>query len=443
MKHVDIPVRGMHCASCELVLENALRDLDSTLTVKASTKKGRVTIGSKGDIDLQRIHAAIRNAGYDIGEKNHIPWLSSDGEEYGLLLLAVMIALVSLRVLQSTNVSSLSFIHDSQGITSSLFLGLAAGVSTCMALVGGLVLGVSARHAEKHPEATALQKFRPHAYFNAGRVLGFAFFGGMLGLFGTLLMPSSGALGILLILVSLPMLIMGIQITGISPALSSKTFALPSGIARALGMHRRHEKEYGHDRSFMIGALTFFLPCGFTQIVQMTAVVSGGFFQGALVMSAFALGTAPGLLGIGGITSLTRGMFGRIFFKVAGIAVIVFAVMNLRAGVNLTGVTLPTRQESVLPKANVVNGVQEVRMEQDSYGYRPSSLSVKQGIPVRWIINSLDTRSCASSIRIPTLGITRMLSPGENIIEFTPQEPGSLRFTCSMGMYSGVFTVTP
>jgi len=42
---------------------------------------------------------------------------------------------------------------------------------------------------------------------------------------------------------------------------------------------------------------------------------------------------------------------------------------------------------------------------------------------------------------IPSLKIQKQLQPGENIIEFTPQKVGDLPFSCSMGMYTGVFHV--
>lgn len=444
MEHIIIPVRGMHCRSCEILLERALRDIDGVSMVKASTRKSSVTIGTKGVINLQAIHDAIHSAGYDVGQKEQKPFFSRNSEDYGLLFVAIVIVAVIASLARMIDLSSIQTSQSISGLTSSLILGLTAGVSTCMALVGGLVLATASRHAEKHPEATALQKFRPHAFFNTGRIIGFAFFGGLLGLVGSLIAPSSIALGILMIIVALLMLIMGIQITGISPALSGVSLTLPAGIARALGMHRTHEREYSHGRAFVLGALTFFLPCGFTQLVQMSAVTSGGFLNGSLLMGAFALGTAPGLLGIGAVASVLRGMVGRIFFKVAGVAVIFLAILNLRGGINLTGWTLPSlpQPSSDITTTTITDGVQIVRMEQYGYGYRPSSFRIKRGVPVRWIIDSTESRSCASSIRVPSLGISRTLQSGQNIIEFTPQDTGPIRFTCSMGMYSGTFTVT-
>ncbi len=442
MERIVIPVSGMHCKSCELMLETALREVQGVAKVRASTRKGNVMIYTQGITDIHAVHSAIRSAGYAVGKKNARPLLTSSVEEYGLLLVATIIVFAFAAIVQRIDVSSWAFNQNATGLATSLLLGLTAGVSTCMALVGGLVLAVAAKHAEKHPESTAVEKFRPHLYFNTGRVVGFAFFGGLLGLVGSIIAPSSIVLGVFMIVVALLMLFMGFQITGISPALSDLRLTLPAGIARALGIHRRHEREYSHGRSLTLGALTFFLPCGFTQLVQMSAVTSGGFVQGALLMSAFALGTAPGLLGIGGIASITRGMFGRVFFKIAGVAVILLAVVNLRGGINLTGFVMPQWPDADVSETRMVNGVQEVHMEQYASGYRPASLTIKRGIPVRWIINSTASRSCASSIVIPALGISRALSPGNNVIEFTPRSTGPLLFTCSMGMYSGAFMVT-
>lgn len=441
MERITLPVRGMHCRSCELLLEGALRDIDGVTMVKASTKKGLVTVGFEKGVDDELLKNAIRTAGYDVGERERAPLFTKDGDEYAMLFFAVLLVLAGGIVLQRLDLSAFGFNGKAGSISSSLLLGLTAGVSTCMALVGGLVLGVATRYAALHPEATVAEKFRPHAFLNVGRIVGFAFFGGLLGLAGTLIAPSSILLGILMILVALVMLFIGLQITGISPALSRVSFTLPSGIARFLGINRMHEQEYSHRRALTLGALTFFLPCGFTQLVQMSAVTSGGFMQGALLMGAFALGTAPGLLGIGGLSSVMRGSAGKLFFKIAGVAVIALAVLNFRGGFNVTGWSIPIWSNEPGAATTVTDGVQIVRMEQYSYGYRPAAFTIKRNVPVRWIIDSTNSNSCASSLRVPTLKISRTLSPGENIIEFTPTKTGQIRFTCSMGMYTGSFTV--
>ena len=80
-------------------------------------------------------------------------------------------------------------------------------------------------------------------------------------------------------------------------------------------------------------------------------------------------------------------------------------------------------------------------MKQLANGYSPNKFTIKKGIPVKWVITSEEPYSCASSIVISKMGISKKLVKGENIIEFTPTEEGALKFSCSMGMFTGVFNV--
>jgi plastocyanin domain-containing protein len=86
--------------------------------------------------------------------------------------------------------------------------------------------------------------------------------------------------------------------------------------------------------------------------------------------------------------------------------------------------------------------VQEVAMKVTSYGYEPSNLTIKAGVPVRWVVDGAGAQGCTSQLVIPSLNIVKPLSRGQNIIEFTaPSTPGQLAFSCSMGMVRGSFTV--
>jgi sulfite exporter TauE/SafE len=333
------------------------------------------------------------------------------------------------------------------GPSTALLVGLTAGVSSCMALIGGLVLGISARYADAHPEATRLQKFRPHLFFNIGRFLSFGILGGVMGAIGAAVRPSGGILGALIIIAGIVMVMLGAKLLEVFPRISSG-LTLPTGIARILGFNRQ-TKEYSHRNALTLGALTFFLPCGFTQAMQIYAVSTGSFMQGALVMSLFALGTTPGLLGIGALASVVKGNGARIFFKVAGIIVLILGLWNISNGWNLTGIVLgQTPTGSAVQKPGVTGtqaiqreGKQYIAMNQWAGGYNPNRFIIKRGVPTVWTITSTDSYTCASSLVVPALDIARSLRPGENIIEFTPTKTGRLKFSCSMGMYTGIIEV--
>ncbi|MDP3997686.1 MAG: sulfite exporter TauE/SafE family protein [bacterium] len=451
MKKKTIPICGMHCRSCELLIEDQLKNLPGVKEVEVSLRRKEAEITYKGQLNLARVEQVVAEAGYSVGEEAPLPWLTEDRKQYDEIALAIGCLVILFILLKSTGILNTNF--NFAGSPTSLFvvllIGLTAGISTCMALVGGLVLGIAARHAEKHPEATAAEKFRPHIFFNLGRIVSYAVLGGLIGMIGKVFQLSGSTIGVLTILVGAVMLLLGIQLTQLSPRLSAFSLSLPAGLGRALGIKKRHEKEYSHRNAMLTGALTFFLPCGFTQAMQLYAMSTGNFWSGALIMGTFAIGTAPGLLGVGGLTSALKGIFAQRFFKFAGLVVIALSLFNISNGMNLTGlssiilsVTAQSSGGGGGQLARVQQGVQVVNMEQSGSGYSPNNFTVKVGVPVKWVINSTNPNTCAASIYSQQLNVRRNLQAGENIIEFTPKEIGRINFSCSMGMFTGSFNVT-
>ena len=445
-----IPIRGMHCKSCELLVEEQLMAVKDIKKAVVNHIKDTAEIYYYGQSpDLEAIKTAVEKAGYSLGKEEKKGWVSknkTDYQELGLVALFLLGLYFVLKGLGLANIINNILPSGNGGVTVPLILliGLTAGFSTCMALIGGLVLGVSARHNELHPEATPMEKFRPHLFFNLGRFLGYAFLGGVLGLLGSMVQLSSFSLGILTIAVGLVMLIMGLQLIEIFPWAHKLKLTLPKSLSRVLGIGG-HQKEYSHKNSLALGAATFFLPCGFTQAMQVIAISTGSFFYGAAVMGLFALGTVPGLLAVGGLVSTVKGAFSRKFFKFSGLVVLLFALFNISNGFGLTGFNLAySKTENVnLNDPNVIleNGVQVVRMKETGSGYSPNSFTIKLGIPVKWVIDAEAPYSCASTLIMPKYNIRKNLVQGENIIEFTPTATGRIPFSCSMGMYTGVFNV--
>jgi sulfite exporter TauE/SafE/plastocyanin len=341
-----------------------------------------------------------------------------------------------------------------------LVIGLTAGISTCMAMVGGLVAGFSASYAEKHQYATRWERFKPNLFFNAGRLASYTVLGGAIGALGSAVKLSTGFTGLLVAAAGMVMLYLGFKLTGISPKLSNLNITFPKWLSRKLGMKDSGEG-YSHKEALIGGALTFFLPCGFTQAMQIYAVTTGSFTSGALIMFLFALGTLPGLLGVGALTSVLKGTPARIFFRFVGLVVLILGVTNIANGYNLSGINIQlpffASATSTCPVgaacpssgqggsggqvAQVENGEQVVNMTQSASGYSPNGFTVKKGISVKWIINATNAYTCSASIRMPAYNIAQFLQAGQNVLTFTPTQAGNIRFTCGMGMYSGNFTV--
>lgn len=446
-KQKTVSIKGMHCKSCEILTEEELSVVPSVRKADVNHRTGRATVFYDGaEPDDEMLHAAVRRAGYEIGE-NDRSWFSRDLSSY----LEIATAVVGVGVLSIIGMNqgwfsvSLGSTENLDRLPAVLLAGVVAGLSTCMAIVGGMVLAVSARFGELHPEASARRKFVPHVFFNLGRVLGFAFFGGALGFLGSTIQPSAFVVGWLTVFVAVIMVLLGLQLLEFSPRISSWKVTLPKGVAKMFGMRRRTEEAYGHGRTMLLGAFTFFLPCGFTQAVQLFVVTRGDMLLGALVMGTFALGTAPGLLGIGGMASVAKGAMGRYFFKIAGVAVIALGVLSFGNGMSLVqlgpSATQPKTNGEKQQAPETKKEPVVIRMTQEADGYFPNEFSVKKDRPVRWIIDSKESYSCAVSLVAPKIGVRKVLRSGENVIEFTPKTAGDIPFSCSMGMYRGVIHV--
>ena len=454
MNKTTIPIKGMHCRSCEMLIEEKLKEIPEIKSARVSYKKSEATIYSKTQLDLYetaKINRAVEEAGYEVGTNDSKSWISLNGSEYKDLVASAIILYILYFIAKKLGIFNINT-GGSASNPSSLFvvllIGLTAGISTCMALVGGLILGISARHSEKHPDSTPAQKFKPHIYFNLGRIASYFVLGGLVGLAGKAFQLSGTSLGILTILVGSVMLLMGLQLTEMFPRLSNGGLTLPSSISKLFGIKKHNEKEYSHINSTFVGALTFFLPCGFTQAMQLFAMTTGNFWSGALIMGTFAIGTAPGLLGIGGLTSVLKGAFAKKFFKFTGTLVVALAIFNISNGFNLTGwkISLPSAKNSSTqvvddPNVKIENGIQVVRMDQVGGGYKPNKFTIKKGMPVKWIVTAKSPNACSASIMASKIGVKKILQPGENIIEFTPKETGEIKFSCLMGMYTGKFIV--
>lgn len=450
MNKIIVPIKGMHCRSCEILISEKIREIPGINGVSVNYKKSQAVIYSKQQINKSLIENAIRDAGYAVGIDDSKSWISLNFSDYRDLVFTGIILTVLYIITKKLGISSISVgSGNSSSLLVVLLIGLTAGISTCMALVGGLILGISARYSEKHPEATPIQKFRPHLFFNLGRISSYFIFGGLIGLIGKAFQFSGTFLGLLIIIVGLTMLVLGLQLTALFPRLSSVSITLSSSISKLFRLRASNQKEYSHKNSILMGALTFFLPCGFTQAMQLYAMSTGSFLSGALIMGTFALGTAPGLLGVGGLTSVIRGNFAKLFYKFTSLLVIILAIINIGNGYNLTGwhsSAKSSNQNAITqnqndPNVQIINGVQEVRMDQVGNGYKPNKFTIQKNIPVKWIINSKNDDVCAASIVMNKMGINKSLVKGENIFEFSPTETGELKFSCFMGMYTGKFIV--
>ena len=363
-------------------------------------------------------------------------------------------------------------VSDDMSYALVFVIGLVASVSTCMAVTGGLLVAVAAKYNEVSGNLTSTQRLKPHIYFNVGRIVSYTLLGGAIGALGSALTLSPEINGILTIAASAVMILVGLQMLKLFPSLTRFMPTMPKALSHRIHDFAERETEGG---AFVLGAATFFLPCGFTQGLQLYVLAKANFATGALTMLAFSLGTLPALLSLSAVSSFATGAFQKRFLKLAGAAVIVLGVLNIQYGLVLTsssmsstplaGEAKPVQQATGQQNMNpaplgsdtkpaqqtaeqqaVAGGKQIVVMRIVGYDYIPNRFTVTQGVPVEWRIDASEAAGCGRILLAPKLGVRTLLSSNRTtMISFTPQEIGEFGFNCGMGMMTpnSKFIVVP
>lgn len=444
-------VKGMHCASCEILIEKKLLELENVKSVEASTKNGEVVIEYKFDKpSITELNGLFSKEGYVFSD--NIKNSKSGFDAFEEILMAIgfgALIILAFLILNRLGLSGLINVDSKSSLPMFFAFGLIAGISSCAALVGGIILSMSKQWNGLYSETDSTsKKIQPHLMFNVGRIISYAFFGMILGAIGSKLNLSLKFGPALVIIVSIIMFFLALQMLGVR-GFNKFQFTMPKFITRYVADEKNFK---GRHMPFLMGALTFFLPCGFTITAQGLALISGSAIQGGLIMLLFSLGTLPMLLFIGfsSVKLSQKPHLSNGFLKVAGILVLFFALFNINFQLNVLG--LPSLSDinknnqtysSSTEFVPMVDGKQIIKMEASSYGYSPDHFKVKAGIPVRWEITNIGTSGCTNAIIANGLfdGDIQLTLGQTSVKEFTPEKAGTYKFSCWMGMISGSIEV--
>lgn len=332
MQTYTLHVSGMHCASCPMLVEGELSDLPNITYVKASLKHNHVEVtGEFGEKSIEEIAQELTTI-----TKTHGYTLSPEKQQHDAkwhdfkIAIPAALGFIALFVLLQ-KMGLVNLITTSEVSYGTAFLiGTIASVSTCMAVVGGLVLSMSANYAKEG------DKVRPQMLFHIGRLVSFFVLGGAIGALGSAFQLSLLGTAIVSGVVALVLLVLGLNLIDVFPSLKRLQPTLP----KFIGSHVHGLRQINHTLTpLLLGTATFFLPCGFTQSMQIYTLSTGSFMSGAMTMFVYALGTLPmlALLSFGSLTIHTKAR-SSIFFKTAGLVVIFFGLFNLHNSLVVAGI---------------------------------------------------------------------------------------------------------
>ena len=331
LKKYSFHVTGTHCASCKILIEDILKGEDSVKSIEVDLKKETVEIETESEKSAEELAQIltekVKPNGYTFSVEKNVQEKKSDDTIWKAIPIGLAF-LILFFILQKSGLLNLGIGGQTTPVTSFI-VGLIASVSSCLAIVGGLVLSLSAKISQDDISDT-----KTFFLFHAGRLASFAILGGVLGSIGSAIGINFTFSAVLGILASIVMLILGLNLIGVF--LKNK-ITLPSGIFQFF-----RKIEHKTFTPLIIGFGTFFLPCGFTQSMQVAAVSSGSFMSGFMIMFSFAFGTLPMLALLSfGSASFAHGKHAPLFFKSAGVVVIGLGIFALLAGLAGLGIINP------------------------------------------------------------------------------------------------------
>jgi sulfite exporter TauE/SafE len=341
-----------------------------------------------------------------------------------------------------------------------LVTGLFAGGASCAAVQGGLLAGVVARRHGAGPESRAdvpeaadnaapLADALPVAGFLAGKLVSHALLGAALGLLGDAVQVGFRTRAALQVTAGVVMVVLAADLLGVR-AVRRLVPEPPAAWSRVV---RRSARWGGGLGPALLGLATVLIPCGVTLGMEFLAVASGSALAGAAVMATFVVGTSPLFAAIGYLARRSTMVLRGRLALLAGTAVLVAGLVSLNSGLTLWGspvtvssawgrLTSGGSRAAAGPSARTptvgVDGVQRLVIEARDTGYTPSRLAARAGVPTEVVLRTKGNQGCTRAVVFPALRIQKVLpATGDTVIALGSLPPGTLRFTCSMGMYSG------
>lgn len=335
MKTYTFHVHGMHCNSCVIMTESKIGGLPSVSSVKSNLNNHSVEVtgdfGDKTETQIaEELTSVVKDGGYTVSTEKQV--VENNWSDFKIAIPIAIGFAVLFVLLQKLGIVNL--VGGGKVTYGTAFvIGIIASLSTCMAVVGGLVLSMSATFAKEG------DKIKPQLMFHGGRIVAFFLLGGVIGAIGSAFTLGTTGTFVLGLIIALVMMLLGINLLDVFPWAKRLQPSMP----KFIGKHAHGISNFNHTFTpLLVGIATFFLPCGFTQSMQLYTLTTGSFLKGGLTMLAFALGTLPVLALISFSSfSIQNSKKSGIFFKSAGLIVILFALFNLINALVVIGVIPP------------------------------------------------------------------------------------------------------
>ncbi|MBU0981032.1 MAG: sulfite exporter TauE/SafE family protein [Nanoarchaeota archaeon] len=431
---------GTTCGSCSTIIKRQALKVEGVKDAgfDYTNETGHVRFDDeKTDIDI--ILSKIEEKGYTCYLLDESKNQTGRSLGWAFALLGIIVA--GYFIFRMFEGVALPEISQNMGYGLLFLVGLLTGLH-CVGMCGGFVVSYTAKHAQD-----GTKTYKSHFMYGLGKTLSYTMIGASFGLLGSIIAFTPMMRGVAGVLAGIFLVIFGLNMLNLIPWLRKIRIRAPSFVTRFVGKESKR-----HNSPLVIGLLNgLMIACGPLQAVYIMAAGTGSMIEGAKLLFVFAIGTLPVMLGFGFFTSFISSKATHKILKASGVIVIVLGLIMVNRGLALTGTGLDSNSliASVSAAGNEMtgnaiameDGYQIIRMDVTRYGWEPDKFVLKKGVPVRWIINGKEITGCNNAIQVPKLGLKFDIQRGEQVIEFTPDETGSIPWSCWMGMIPGIFIV--
>lgn len=320
-------ISGMHCPSCDLLIRESLWELND-IEITELTEAGVLTYVSSQETSDQKVKESIISCGYTVSDTIS----SSSSFDWKEAVILACIGFLIRRLLTTLDLTWYVASLWTNGVLwygEMFILWFIASLSTCLALVGWFV--IMRGSLQWWTRESFMDAFRHQWLFQIGRLWWYALWWAALWFLWSAIIFSPSVNASINLIVSILLLVMWWNM------LWRITISLPTrwwGDRLMSVLRNFSKKKWG---GVIVGALTFLLPCWFTQVAQINAMSTWSPTQWALLLFVFALGTLPVLLTLWLTWNRFQSHQAWRWYKILWVALIVLSVFLIQSSTRLLG----------------------------------------------------------------------------------------------------------
>src|SRR3989339_648328 len=318
----EFKVKGMHCASCEKIINDSIKEVDGVNGFKISYVTGKAIINYNSTQNKKEAYSRIKKLGYIVLESTSNN-KNTSSDKYTIRLNKSSLLITSLIVVLIGSYFLMQNLTDFNIPTNASYVilfvtGLMTGFH-CIGMCGGFMLSTKSK--------------TPISY-GVGKLISYTVIGGLFGLLGSFIIFTPTIRGVAGVIAGVFLISYGLSNLGVN-FLKRIRIPIPSSLTSLIA--KKSEKK----KPFITGLLNgLMIACGPLQAMYIYAAGTGSVLQGALSLFFFGLGTLPVMMGFGYLTKVISNKTTHNIIKASGALMIILGLLMINYGLTLSGTGL-------------------------------------------------------------------------------------------------------